>query len=103
MLLVQREVAAARLARRAGNVELDGIHSRYAHLARHSGEIIDVGGGNAGDERRLVALVFGELHVEEVLEAPGREADGIDHAGLDFRHPWRWISRPVTARDRLGH
>src|SRR5437764_915285 len=100
-VLVQREVAAAGLARRAGDVELNRVDARHAHVARHLREVLDVLRGDAADERRLELLVGGQLHLEKILQPFSRQADRIDHACPDLVHARPRTAGAVIARHSL--
>ena len=99
---MQREVAAARLTRRAGDVHLDHVDFRPGDVARHRREVVGGRGGDVGDNRRRVAPVVGELVFEEIREPLPRQADRVDHAAFKLGDARRRIADAIFARHRLG-
>ena len=102
VVLVQGEVAAARLAGRTGNVHLDDVDLRQVDVARHRLEVFGGGGGDIGDQRRGEALVVGNLVVEEIGEALGRQPDRVDHAAFDLGDARRRVAVAMAARHGLA-
>ena len=103
VVLVQGKIAAARLARRARDVHLDHVDFRQVDVARHGLEIVGRRRGDVGDERWGEPLVVGNLMVEEIVEALGRQPDRVDHAAFDFGHARRRIAVAMPARHGLAH
>src|SRR5262249_57501044 len=89
MLLVQREIAAFGVARGARDVDLEDVDLGSADVARHRFEILDRRRRDRADQRRREALVDRYLVAQEIFDALGRQADGVDHAAFDLGYARR--------------
>src|SRR6266516_558225 len=84
--------AALAIARRARDVDLEDVDLGHADVARHGCEILDCRRRDRADQRRREALVVGNLVAQEIFDALGRQADGVDHAAFDLGHARRRVA-----------
>src|SRR3984893_14782480 len=92
VVLVHGEIAAARIAGRAGNIDLDDVDVRNVHVAGHRLEVIGGLGRDAAYQRWGEALVVRHLVAQEIFDALGRQPDRIDHAAFKLDEHRRGIA-----------